>query len=302
MNRLLLALATVLCASLAACSNTPPSAQARAEFASSQHRAAEAAEAAGDLAQALNLRRSLLPLDPDNAATRTAVDELHARILQRSAAAVERGKTAYARGRVGEGDRWMLRALALQPGEATALASLRHQASVRAHARARLNSTPEQQNEPAPAASDAAVADSAARLQEQYQQGDYQGLVIAIGPAPTDTRSARLLHDAHVALALKARQRNATQDELDHLSSALQLTAPAAEPGMMQRIGELRQQISLRWYQQGTSLLQSDLGAAIAALEQSVAVDPDNGAAKLKLQQAQTLQRNLEKIQRSDSL
>ncbi|MDO8862672.1 hypothetical protein Q6D67_13255 [Haliea sp. E1-2-M8] len=73
---------------------------------------------------------------------------------------------------------------------------------------------------------------------------------------------------------------------------------PRADKGV-DVMAALRGTLSEEWLQTGSGLLQSDLEAAISALEKSLRYNPGNRNASLRLQQARTAQRKLQRSQGS---
>lgn len=290
---------------LGACSSSPPSRDAAAGidvFASRQVTAAEAAREGGDLAQALARWRTLLLVPAEAERARTAIAALEPEIAARTREAVQRGEAAYARGNRREGDRWMLTALALSPGEETAVTHLRREFSARAVAQARNKIDSEYALRATPTPEQAAAAPAQPpTLAALYRDGRYRDLVDRAGETPPEPGSADAGHlrEAHLRLAEAAGDREL---ELDHVHAAL-AAQPLAEDPLLARVVALREELSEEWLKTGSGLLQSDLEAAINALEQSLRYNPENRNASLRLQQARTLQRNLSRIQatRKDS-
>ncbi|MEQ9463027.1 MAG: hypothetical protein RJQ10_05170 [Haliea sp.] len=282
---------------LAACGSTAPDLGADAGvdgFASRQVAAAEAERAAGNLAAALSRWRTLLLVPSEAARARTMIAELEPEIAARTREAVNKGEAAYARGNSREGDRWMLAALALIPAEETATASLRREFSARAvtQARGKIDS----EYPPVITGEDPAAV-RAPTFAALYQAGRYRELIARAKqtPPPSGSNEAMLLRRAHLQLANAASAGDRTL-ELDHLHAAL-AAQPLAKDPLLARVVALRGALSDEWLKTGSSLLQSDLEAAIRALEKSLHYNPGNHNASLRLHQARTLQRNLSRIQ-----
>jgi tetratricopeptide (TPR) repeat protein len=288
---------------LGACGGQPPDRTAAiATFVQRQAEAAASAEAAGELAQALALWQSLLPLPNPPGAAQEAIARLRPEIVRRTAEAVQRGEAAYASGDWGLGDRWMLRALALTPGEGTASNRLREALAARARARQDAKSgreyelltagRPERTPAPEPTAES-----GHSRWAALYRAGEFQALVAeaeSMPPAP-HSEAAALLRDTHIQLADSAREREEAETELEHLQAALTAQPRTGDP-LQGRVVRLRTELSRQWLKTGTGLMQSDLDAAIAALEKALLYHPGNDSASLQLKQAHTLQRNLSRI------
>ncbi|QIB66055.1 hypothetical protein [Kineobactrum salinum] len=295
----------LLLALLCACgAQQPDRSEAIAAFAQRQIAAAETAEAAGELAQALALWQSLLPSRTETEAARDAISRLQAKIAGRTAEALQQGEAAYASGDWRQGDSWMLRALALTPGEPTASQRLREAFVTRARARQDAKSgreyellaqtavRPEPTPDPAPA-----TESGPGRWAALHRAGEFQTLIAEAESMPPDPLSddAALLRDTHIQLADNARDRGEAATELQHLQAAL-TAQPRPEDPLLGRVVSLRTELSNRWLKTGTALLQTDLDAAIAALEKALLYHPGNSSASLKLKQARTLQRNLSRI------
>ena len=107
---------------------------------------------------------------------------------------------------------------------------------------------------------------------------------------------AALLRSAYIGLAEQAEQAGELDTALAHMQSAMALQPRENDP-VMRRSVALRQDLSLHWYQHGSRLIKNDLPQAIAALQKSLIYNPYNDDARRKLLQAETLQRNLEKIE-----
>ncbi len=271
-----------------------------AAFVQRQAEAAASAEAAGQLAQALALWQSLLPLPAPPEAAQKAIARLQPEIAQRTAEALQRGEAAYASGDWRQGDSWMLRALALTPGERSASNRLREALAARARARQDAKSGREYELLAAGRPDTAPAAQSGqSRWAALHRDGEFQALIAeaeSMPPAPLSDDAA-LLRDTHIQLADSARDRGETETELEHLQAALTAQPRTGDP-LLGRVARLRTELSSQWLKTGTGLMQTDLDAAIAALEKALLYHPGNSNASLKLKQAQTLQRNLSRIRK----
>lgn len=285
---------------LAACASQAPDRATEvgmADFARRQVAAAEAAREAGKLAEALARWRTLLLVPAEETRARAAITALEPEIAARTRDALQQGEAAYARGNRREGERWMLTALALSPGEKTAAARLRQAVSARAVAQARNKIDSEYALLPAPGPAPAAVPP--ASLAALYREGRYQDLIARAGEAPPepDSADAGHLREAYLRLADAASASDRDQ-ELEHVHAAL-AAQPLADDPLLARVVALRGALSEEWLKTGIGLLQSDLSGAISALEKSLHYNPQNRNASLRLQQARTLERNLRRIQGS---
>tara|TARA_R110002110_G_scaffold66978_1_gene182922 strand:- start:3448 stop:4350 length:903 start_codon:yes stop_codon:yes gene_type:complete len=290
-----LALCICLLGAVYGCSPAPSQPQSVAAFKARQLQAAEQAQQRGELAAALALLRSVATAAPQDAAITAQIASLESIIATQTDNAIRQGKAAYARGNYRRGDHWMRKALALRPGEPRALEALRD--SVSTQMRASLSRKVESPEGVTPYAQ--TETDSAQeQLRRLYEAGDYHALLerSAALPDSPDPESARLVRLAHLALAEQAATKNDPTGELAQLKAARAVYPLTPDP-LPQRIASLRKDLADQWYRRGTSLMQTDLDQAISALQQSVDYDPQNSRAKMKLKQAQTLQRNLQKIQ-----
>lgn len=258
---------------LAACAGAPSRGEAEAAFIQQQSAAARAARERGDLARALALWRSVAPLQTGDTAATQAIRTLQEDIARESEAARRQAQAAYARGDRLRGDARMRRVLLLRPGDPAALAALRDSFTARADTEQAAKS--EQYY---------------AALVEQAQKNAPPPREPALSPT-ADTAAAESL-----AAADRARAAGEAELELDYLLAAMELRVDDSGE-LLARITQVRRDISQRWYREGTALLQGDLPAAIEALEKSLAYDPDNRAARLKLRQARTLLDNLRRIE-----
>ncbi|MEH6569513.1 MAG: hypothetical protein V7709_10575 [Halioglobus sp.] len=288
---------TGLCyALLCACTGLPPQEASITAFIHAQKNSALTLEDEGRYAQSLDVWRSLIPLHGSDPEVNTAISRLETTIEQRAALAMRKGESAYTRGRNDDGDTWMQRVLALQPGHQIALQALGKSQSARARAEARGKSETEHQlmvehKGPAP-------DDLHRQLAALYKQRHYQQM-IELGAKKQikyDRDEATLIRHAHVALADEALNEGDLEASLVQLQEALSVKPLSNDP-LLDRSAELRASLSKNWYQEGARLMKVDLPSAITALKKSLSYNPYNNAAKQKLNQAETLQRNLQRIQ-----
>lgn len=264
--------AVLLCVAIASCIAPTHSIEAEQRFVEQQRAAAILAQQQGDLARALNLWRSIAPLSQADGGISLAINSLQQEIARRSADAKQNAELAYRRGARRDGDRWLRQALALQPDDEQARDRLAQRFSQAAIAQ---RSSKTMAELPAPAA----TRPTAPELQQ----------------ASDGIQSPSAL-EQHIAAANRAREEDNPERELDYLLAATELGAPPV-PELQNRVQGLRQDISKHWYKEGSALFQADLPMAIEALEKSLAYDPRNQAAQVKLKQARTLLKNLQKIQ-----
>ncbi|MAT92918.1 MAG: hypothetical protein CME59_10000 [Halioglobus sp.] len=300
MSRLCLLATCWLCLYLCACATLPGREAATLAFVEAQKTQARELRQQDRLADSLALWRTLLPLGAPDEETRRAIAELEKEIAAQTASNLRRARRAYAGGNTRQGDTWLLKVLALSPGHPEALERLGHTASERASAQQRNKSEQENRAAKQRAAPRAAYAppDDSGRMRTLYEQGDFEG-VIALGrqAAPAaGTRQAALLRQAHIALAERAGGAGRNELALEHLQAAM-IAQPEEDDPLLARSLELRGALSRHWYEQGSRLLSSDLDAAVVALEKALQYNPYNANAQRKLAQAQTLQRNLQRIE-----
>ncbi len=274
----------------------PVSADARDDFVAAQKNRAQALAADDRLAEALALWRTLLPLGAPDAETAAAIAEIERTIAARVKSLESRASQAYSAGRTSDGDTYMLKLLALEPGNAGALKRLRSSHSTFAQRQAQERSDAEYAE---------ALRQAPPKQDSTYEQllaldkrRDYGAMLALADQADSaDPDSARLLRGAHTALASEAERVGDFDTALMHMDSAMVLQ-PLSDDPLLTRSAELRGKLSANWYRKGTQLINSDLPGAIAALEKAVEYNPYNNNARRKLDQAQTLQRNLERIER----
>ena len=280
---------------LAACAGLPPQEESIAAFTNAQKNRALALEDEARYAQSLDIWRSLIPLRESDPEVNAAIMRLETTIEQRAALAMRKGHSAYARGRNDDGDTWMQRVLALQPGNQKALQNLGKSQSVRVRAEAKGKSETENQ---LMAAHKGPEPDYLHRqLAALYKQRDYQQMIKLGANKQTkyDQEEATLIRHAHVALADEAFNQGDLDASLVQLQEALSVKPLSNDP-LLDRSAELRASLSKNWYQEGSRLMKVDLQSAITALKKSLSYNPYNNAAKQKLNQAETLQRNRKSV------
>lgn len=292
--RLTVCSAIACLALLSACSSIPGSFESDQRFIDAQLAAARDAEANDDLASALNFLKTVEVLRPGVASTGAQIERLQAEIARRSDAAVQKGTAAYQRGDRRGGDRWMLEAMALRPGDPKALQGLRMSAAQAADRR--------QAEKLASEFSDRAkveVRQLSSKAKALFDQGDYSGVVAESLTRTPAERAAMmdLLVKSHIGLADRAKAQALEDLELEHVIEALALSPSYAQRAALEaREVALRESLSKAAYLEGLALMQDDLPLAIGHFERAITYAPDNLLAKDKLMQAQKLQRNLEKI------
>ncbi|MCB1844871.1 MAG: hypothetical protein KDI09_18045, partial [Halioglobus sp.] len=164
----------------------------------------------------------------------------------------------------------------------------------RAQARARASEAYSQRIEPASAPETSRLQ----ALSSLAASGDHAGLVaMATHSEPTLVPAERaLLRNAHIALADAAEESGDLETALAEIQAAM-IALPQPTDPLVEKTFELRSDLSQAAYREGARLLQRDLDGAIKALETALRYNPYNGDARRKLDQANTLQRNLRKIE-----
>lgn len=270
-------------------------------FVDAQIAAATAAKNRGDLARALALWRTVLSFDAENQAAKAAVNELEASSTNAAKGAYRRGAAAYKRGDNRSGDRWMLEALALNPSFEQALERLRRSSSDTSHTKQGEKITVAYENLASNAEEEEAASRSfLADMQALYSAGKYRDLLEASEDAPASaaTDMKTLVHNSHLALAVQAAKRKDTETQIGHLEDAADTTVKS-KASLQAHIKRLGTEVGSQAYKDGLALMKTDLDEAITSLEKAVRYMPDNLSAKEKLDQAQTLQRNLKRIRKN---
>lgn len=279
-----------------ACAGLPPEEESVAAFIHAQKNTAQTLEDQGRYAQSLDLWRSLVPLGKNDPEVQAVIKRLETTIEQRAALAMHKGQSAYARGKNADGDTWMQRVLALQPANEEALKNLSKTQSARVRAEAKGKGETEKKlmvryEKPEP-------DDLQTQLAALYRQRNYQQMIElgANKKSNYEPAEATLIRHAHVALADDALNQGDREAALVQLQEALNVKPLNNDP-LLDRSAQLRASLSKDWFQEGSRLMKVDLPGAIVALKKSLSYNPYNNAAKQKLNQAETLQRNLQRIQ-----
>lgn len=283
----------------AACSTTTPvpSSSQSAQFVERQSSAANRALENGELALALALLRSINALEPSISEVSSQIESLEQKIASESRLAFENGERAYRAGHRLSGDRWMQEALALRPGYPEALRMLKQSVSK--------NAQQQQKDKLSNESNELELAEQ--RRRDDVQQEMFDNLLAskrfkeAVALADGGSPEFKRLNEARViasyrSLATAAEERNDLTEQLAYLETALALDT--ANATIIDEVSDVRIKLSEQAYRAGLALMNSDLDSAIAELENAVGFDPDNLAAKTKLNQAQTLKRNLQRIKK----
>jgi hypothetical protein len=286
----------LICLLFCACTTMPGKGGAIADFVNAQKQTAQQLEEKGELAQSLAVWRSLLPLGKADEETARAISDLESRIKQKLSANLREGKRAYNRGDSRQGDYYMLRALALQPGYKEAQQGLAKSFSARARAQQTSQSPSQTKMTPQKTGGNAASLEQ--QLENLYARKDYTGMLALSDSTLTasNSQTSKLLRNAHIALADQAENKGRTEAALEHVQSAM-ILKPLPNDPLVDRSLSLRNKLSQQWYQEGSRLMKTDIAKAVEALQKSLTYNPYNNNAKRKMLQAETLQRNLKKIE-----
>lgn len=270
---------------LTACSGVPPYEQSQERFFSQQAKAAKKAEERQELAQALNLWRSLQVLGKDKPQVASSITALEKKIQQRSNSLWREGSKAYAAGRNSSGDAAMLKLLALNPKHRKALDNLKRTTAVSAR---------RQQDKKVAGSTQASllnvVTSDAKQNATNIKGGNTSGTDSA-----NHSRDSSALRAGLAEQAAEAGNRGDEALELDYLQQAIAAHAIARDP-LLKRSLKLRQKLSEDWHHKGAGLVKTDLEGAIAAFEKSLEYNSKNSLAVARLRQARVLQHNLAKI------
>lgn len=285
---------------LVSCSSMPPEQESRAQFIHQQKSSARSLQEQGRLAESRTLWLTLLTLDASDSEAVAAVSRLDRSVDKSVADSWRRGESSYKGGNRREGDIWMLKVLAVQPGNKGALEQLRKSESNLAQAQQRDKSGKESRKILALQRAEPGGVNE--RIQGLYVRGAYEQVLEAgtqIVGQP-DPNIATVFRKSHLALAEQAQASGDLELALTHIQGAIASNPQTDEP-LLSRADKLRGQLSNTFYKEGLSLVHEDLTGAIEALEKSVFYNPNNNAAKRKLLQARKLQNNLKRIQGSDA-
>lgn len=294
-HHLALTLATSLL--LSACAGQSVAPGEGAPYIQSQKQQARMLTQKGQLAQSLAFWRSILPADKNDAEAKAAIAALEKTIRDRVSSLSNKAKTAYQKGNTRQGDTYSLKILALQPGHPQAVkwlvASKTKQARAQAGGKAQqeytvVNPTP---SKPSPVSSTAANEKLGALLKAK----DYAA-VIATADTANDPAAASLVRSAYIGQAEQAISAGDPVVAIEHFRAAVK-AHPVRNDPLVNRIRTVQQDASDALYREGRRVLNSDIDAAITAFSKAVEIKPDHATAKSALKRAQTLKRNLEKIE-----
>jgi tetratricopeptide (TPR) repeat protein len=292
--------ATVLALGLvlvAACGSQSRQVGGTSGYLAAQKQSARTLESDGRLAEALVRWQSLLPVAAGDAEVTTAIDDLEKRIEVRAVEYRRRGQQALESGDTKSASAWFQRVLALTPGDSLSLAELAAIQSRQVHAQQDRKSSEE--NAALMARRSGGVNARLARFESLYDAELYESLLKQSSQlSAADRRPLRELETgAHLALADRAEAEGDDAAAIAHLEEALELQEEKDE-SLAARVLALRQSLGQSYYEQGVTLMKTDVEGAILALEQAVTWDPDNNSARRSLVTARRMQQNLQRIER----
>ncbi len=279
-----------------ACSNMPPERESRAEFVEQQKNFAQSLRSEGRLADSRSLWLTLLTLDASDSQAIEVVAQLDQAIARRVEDAWRKGESAYSRGNTRDGDIWMLRVLAAQPGHEAAQQRLAKSQSASAQSQQRDKSLAE--NRILLARKREAPGGVNEKIKAFYREGAYQQVLDSASQISgvAGSEVGDLVRKSHIALADEEEAQGDWKLALSHVQGAI-ASDPIAHDPLLSRAASLRGQLSDSLYKEGLMLMSDDLTAAIDVLKNSLFYNPYNQSAKRKLQQAQKLEANLRRIQ-----
>ena len=129
------------------------------------------------------------------------------------------------------------------------------------------------------------------------RQGDYavsvQKLQDFLRRHPQDELANRTLRDAYAGLAKQQLDEGKTDDALGYVEQAEQIK----QPGTNAALQSVRKDLAQDYYEKAIRVQRSDLPEAIRLWELAVKYDPDHVQARLRLERAKRMQRNLDAIE-----
>ena len=137
-----------------------------------------------------------------------------------------------------------------------------------------------------------------------FHQGDYAGSIRTLAryvkAAPKDELGRRYLSDAYLQLAQQRMEQGKSEEALSSLESAQGLHEQQP-PELKAKIESVRKLIAEDYYRRGMKVYRTDLNQAIVFWERSLQYDPLHSQARVRLQQARQMQRNLKVIDGDNS-
>lgn len=283
----------------------------------------------GELAAALVQWRILRVLAPEDAEIARQVAATRALIRHRTETLLSRGDTAEQSGDTASARTAYLRVLALDPANRTALARLRFLETERVYAvqqarldtlRARRSAALARKAAGPGGGTQGVAGEGNGNGQERdyrdtgvalFEAGDFEASVLEfkkyLGAFPEDEVAQGVLRQAEQRLAEvhRASEPLPPNPSPAPVSAALP-PAAAVEPGALatpgagpaEAVSAEAAQAAQELYEQGLRVHRRDIAAAIHLWEQSLERDPGHVQARLRLEQAQKMQRRLETIDR----
>ncbi len=130
-------------------------------------------------------------------------------------------------------------------------------------------------------------------------QGDYSGSVQALQSyvkrEPQDDTGKRALRDAYAALGKQRIEQGKKEEGIGYLEKA-RATKAGGGANLDSTLQAARKDMAQDYYEQGLRIQRTDLQAAIGLWERSLEYDPGHAQARLRLDQAKRMQRNLQTI------
>lgn len=283
---------------LTACAGQSVAPGEGAPYIQSQKQHARALKQKGRLAESLAFWRSILPADKHDKEAKQEIAALEKQISENVRKLTRKAQSAYKAGSTRQGDTYALKILALQPGNQRAIDWLVASTTKRAQAQARSKTQQEYSvasPQPAPIEKQPTSAPQTQKLEQLLAQKDYAAVIASADPA-SSPRAAGLLRSAYIGQGEQAIAANDTVAAITSFRAAIK-AQPVRNDPLITRIRTLQQEASDTWYREGRRVLNADIDAAIAAFSKAVEIKPDHQTAQSALKRAQTLKRNLEKIE-----
>ena len=130
-------------------------------------------------------------------------------------------------------------------------------------------------------------------------QGDYgasvQSLQNYVKRDPRDDMGKRALRDAYAALGKQRIEQGKKEEGLSYLEKA-RATKSNGSTSLDSAVQAARKDLARDYYEQGLRMQRTDLDAAIRLWERSLEYDSTNAQARIRLDQAQRMQKNLQAI------
>ncbi len=255
-------------------------------------------------------------LDPDDGSYAKELAATHRTIQAEAGAQLQQGRAAYAAGNLDRASLAMLRVLALEPGQPEAIRVLRsidmrRSTRVQANRAARARAA----EEPGPNAPTAPTAPTARNVERGASNaGDGYEIEQALeifraGDTTAGLRDLRAYVNAHPGnrparqriggvVAERARElenKGAREPALALYEQATSLRGEGTPP-WASRVASLKKAMSQDYYQQGSRAYRTDLAQAVRLLEKSVAYDPANTRAAVRLKEARAARDKLDRI------